>query len=114
MKPSLWKQYFEEKGFTIIESEKGFIKAMCHKHLCLIDDWYVAPEYRKSSVAAMRMVFKVMDIAKQKGCTHLAGEVYRSDPMFDYIVNMHQKFGMVITAEDEYHVVTSKSLVEDK
>ena len=111
---SLWKQYFEEKGFVILENEKGFIKALCHQSVCLIDDWYIAPEHRKSSVAAMRMVFKVIEIAKEKGCTALAGEVYKSDPMFNYIVNMHKKFGMEVVEEDEFHVLTSKSLVEDK
>ena len=106
---SLWADYFREKGLLVEENERGFISAIVHEDTCLIENWFVKEEFRKG-VTAMRLVFKILKQAKEKKCKHFCGEIYKSDPLFQYILNMHQKFGMQITEEDEFHVITSKNI----
>ncbi len=110
---SLWKSYFEEKGMIVVETDKGFMAAFTHSGICLVDNFYVKPEYRGTPVA-LRITMAVVNEAKNRGCKQFCAEIYKSDPLFDYILGLHKKFGMQVIDEDEFHVMTSKSLVEDK
>ena len=108
---SLYKQYMEEKGFGCVENEFGFMSFIIHDGICMVENFYVLPEFRGSPIA-YKLTLKTIEEAKNKGCHTFAAEIYKSDPLFNYILGLHKKFGMTELSNDEFKVVTSKSIKE--
>ena len=106
---SLFANYCREKGMIVVETERGFMTAFVHNSVCLVDNFYVVPEYRGTSTA-MRLTLETIAKAKEKGCTEFAAEVYKSDPLYNYIVNLHRHFGMSVIDDNEFKTVTSKRI----
>lgn len=106
---SLFAEYWREKGHEIIENDRGFISAIMHEGVCLIDNFYVKPEYR-GGFTAYKLTTAMVKLAESKGCTQFAAEVYKSDPLYEYIVSLHRHFGMSPIEDTEFKVTTSKPI----
>lgn len=104
-----WGDYFKSKGYIVIETEKGFMTAILHKDVCMVDNFYVRPEYRGTRVA-LRLTEKVISEAERAGCIHFTAEVYKSDPLYKYIVRLHAHFGMSVIEDTPYKTITSKRI----
>lgn len=106
---SLYADYWREKGHVIVENERGFISAVIHSGVCFVDNFYVKPEYR-GSPTAIRLTLALVKLAEDRGCTQFAAEVYKSDPLYHYIVKLHRHFGMSPIEDDEFKTTTSKRI----
>lgn len=106
---SLFAEYWREKGHLIVETKRGFMSAIIHGTMCYVDNFYVKPEYR-GTASALHLTLQVIKEAQGRGCTEFAAEVYKSDPLYDYIVGLHKHFGMAIVNDDEFKTVTSKRI----
>ncbi len=72
---SLYAAYIKEReDRECIESEDGFISFKYFGSECYIQELYVVPEKRKSSIASC-MADQVTELAKEKGCKILSGSV---------------------------------------
>lgn len=106
---SLFAEYWREKGHLIVETQRGFMSAVIHDTLCYVDNFYVRPQYRGTS-SALQLTLQTIKQAQDRGCKSFAAEVYKSDPMYNYILGLHKHFGMRIIEDTEYKTVTSKEI----
>ena len=106
---SLFAEYWREKGHLIVETKRGFMSAIIHDAMCYVDNFYVKPEYRGTG-SALQLTLQVIKEAKDKGCTDFSAEIYKSDPLYDYILGLHKHFGMSVVADNEFKTVTSKRI----
>ncbi len=106
---SLFAEYWREKGHLIVETQRGFMSAIIHDKMCYVDNFYVQPKYRGTG-SALQLTLQVIKAAQDRGCTEFAAEVYKSDPLYGYIVGLHKHFGMAIISDDENKTVTSKRI----
>ena len=106
---SLYADYWREKGHLIVETKRGFMSAILSGALCYVDNFYVVPEYRGSG-SALQLTLQTIELAKEHGCTNFAAEVYKSDPLYTYILRLHKHFGMEVVEDNEFKTVTSKRI----
>lgn len=106
---SLWADYFEEKGLLVIETQRGLMSAYIVGDVCMVDNFYVVPEYRGTG-SALQLTLQLIHLAKQRGCKAFCAEVYKSDPMYDYILRLHKHFGMEVVEDSEHKTITSKEI----
>ncbi len=109
---SLFADYWREKGHVIVENERGFMSAIVHDGICMVDNFYVKPEYRGTSTA-LQLTLQTVKIAADRGCVQFAAEIYKSDPLYDYILRLHRHFGMSPIEDNEFKTVTSKRINND-
>ena len=107
--PSLFGSYCLEKGMIVVETERGFMTAFVHNGVCLVDNFYVKPEYRGTG-SALQLTLQTIKRAEDLGCTEFAAEIYKSDPLYEYILRLHKHFGMSIIEDTEFKTVTSKRI----
>jgi GNAT superfamily N-acetyltransferase len=74
-----------------------------------VDNFYVVPEARGKSTA-FRLTMAVVQEAKRRGCGVFCAEIYKIDPLYDYILRLHRHFGMEPVEETEFKVTTAKSI----
>lgn len=106
---SLFADYWQEKGHLIVETKRGFMSAIIHGTVCYVDNFYVCPEYRGTG-SALQLTLQVIKRAKDRGCEQFAAEVYKSDPLYDYILGLHKHFGMEVVEDTEFKTITSKRI----
>src|SRR5665213_1371916 len=106
---SLYGKYCREKGWVIVENERGFMSAIIHEKMCYVENFYVKPEYRGTSTA-LHLTLQTIKAAEDAGCTAFAAEVYKTDPLYEYILGLHKHFGMVEVSNDEFKVTNSKPI----
>lgn len=106
---SIWADYFEEKGLLVIETQRGLMSAYVVGDVCMVDNFYVKPEYRGTG-SALHLTLQLIEMAKDRQCTKFCAEVYKSDPMYDYILRLHKHFGMEVISDTEYKTITSKEI----
>lgn len=93
----------------VIETPRGFMSAYIHDCVCFVDNFYVKPEYRGTG-AALQLTLQVIRYAEQAGCTQFAAEIYKSDPLYAYILKLHKKFGMEVIDDNEFKTTTAKRI----
>jgi len=106
---SLFAEYWREKGHLIVETQRGFMSAIIHDTMCYVDSFYVKPEYRGTN-SALQLTLQVIQRAKDRGCKEFAAEIYKSDPLYTYILGLHKHFGMSVIEDTEFKTVTSKRI----
>lgn len=106
---SLFADYWREKGHLIVETQRGFMSAITHDGMCLVDNFYVQPEYRGTR-EALKLTLKTIAAAKDKGCNTFSAEIYKVDPLYAYILRLHKHFDMKVIHDDEYKTVTAKRI----
>lgn len=105
----MFGDYCREKGMIVVETDRGFMTAYTHNGVCLVDNFYVKPEWRGTS-SALHLTLQVIKRAEDMGCTEFAAEVYKSDPLYRYILRLHEHFGMTVVEDTEFKTVTSKRI----
>jgi GNAT superfamily N-acetyltransferase len=88
---SLWADYFRDKGFFVAENPSGFMTAIVHDGVCLVDNFYVCPGARGTN-AAYRLTLEVVQEAERRGCHTFAAEIYKSDPAYAYNLRASKAF----------------------
>lgn len=106
---SLFADYCREKGLVIVETQRGFMSAIIHDTVCLVDNFYVRPEYRGTG-SALQLTLQVIKRAEDAGCTEFAAEIYKTDPLYSYILELHKHFGMSVVEDTPFKTVTSKRI----
>lgn len=106
---SLFADYWREKGHLIVETGNGFMSAIVHGPTCYVDNFYVRPEQRGTG-SALQLTLQTIERAKERGCEEFSAEVYKSDPMYHYILRLHKHFGMEVVEDTEFKTVTSKRI----
>lgn len=106
---SLWADYFTEKGLLVIETERGLMSAYIIGTVCMVDNFYVKPKYRGGS-SALQLTLQLIQLAKDRGCTVFCAEIYKSDSMYNYILRLHEHFGMKVVEDGDFKTVTSKEI----
>jgi len=106
---SLFAEYWREKGHLIVETKRGFMSAIIHENMCYVDNFYVKPEYRGTG-SALQLTLQVIQEAKDRGCHIFSAEIYKSDPLYTYILGLHNHFGMEVIEDTEFKTVTSKRI----
>lgn len=107
--PSMWANYFTEKGLIVVETKRGLMSAYIVDKVCMVDNFYVQPEYRGTG-SALQLTLQLIERAKDRGCNTFCAEIYKSDVMYNYILRLHKHFGMEIVEDNEYKTVTSKEI----
>lgn len=110
---SLYGDYCREKGWIIVETDRGFMSAIISGPICLVENFYVKPEYRGTG-SALQLTLQMVKRAEDAGCSEFAAEVYKSDPLYGYIVRLHRHFGMSVIEDTPYKTVTSKRINNDR
>lgn len=105
----MWADYFIEKGLLVIETKRGLMSAYVVGQVCMVDNFYVKPKYRGTG-SALQLTLQLIEQAKDRGCTVFCAEIYKSDSMYNYILRLHEHFGMKIVEDTEYKTVTSKEI----
>lgn len=106
---SLWADYFREKGLLVVETERGLMSAYVVGNVCMVDNFYVKPRYRGTS-SALHLTLQLIQLAKEKDCNVFCAEIYKNDPMYNYILRLHEHFGMKVVEDGEYKTITSKEI----
>lgn len=106
---SLWANYFEEKGLLVLETMRGLMSAYIIGNVCMVDNFYVKPEFRGTG-SALQLTLQLIELAKERGCTVFCAEIYKSDPMYSYILRLHRHFGMSVVEDTAHKTVTSKEI----
>lgn len=76
---SLYGDYIKEReDFDIIEDWRGFASYRIDGPVCYIRDIYIKPDQRKTKVH-YEFSDKIVEIAKERGCTKLLGTVDPND-----------------------------------
>jgi GNAT superfamily N-acetyltransferase len=94
---SLWADYQKERfGFDTIEVESGFIVYDIKPPLASIEDFYVTPSMRGTSLAK-RLADQAIKIAKERGCTKVLARVTPGLPGADHAMrtNLHYGFKLM-------------------
>lgn len=107
--PNMWASYFREKGLLVIETQRGLMSAYVVGQVCMVDNFYVKPEYRGTG-SALQLTLQLIQEAKDRGCTMLCAEIYKSDALYAYILRLHEHFGMKVVEDTQYKTVTSKEI----
>ena len=105
----MWADYFEEKGLIVIETKNGFMSAYVIGDVCMVDNFYVKPSHRGTS-SAFQLTLQLIHLAKERGCRHFCAEIYKSDSAYDYILRLHEHFGMKVVEDTEHKTITSKEI----
>lgn len=76
--PSLYAEYLQERlnGHTY-ETEQGFATYFIKNDMCLIEDIYIKPEFRRLGLA-VAFGQTIQGIAREQGCKWLMGKVVPS------------------------------------
>lgn len=106
---SMWGNYFKEKGLLVVETDRGFMSAYVIGDVCMVDNFYVCPEYRGTS-SALRLTLAIIEAAKTRGCKNFCAEIYKTDPLYSYILRLHKHFGMKVVDDRENKTITSKEI----
>lgn len=106
---SMWADYFQEKGLLVIETKRGLMSAYVMGNVCMVDNFYVRPAYRGTG-SALQLTLQLIELAKDRKCTQFCAEIYKSDPLYSYILRLHEHFGMKVVEDTEYKTVTSKEI----
>ena len=107
---TMWADYFKEReGRHTIETDRGFISSSVFGKTYIVQDFYVVPEFR-GSPTAVRLANDAVKDAIAAGCTDFCAEVYRADPLFDYVVGLYKHWGMTRVSDDENRVIMNKKL----
>jgi predicted GNAT family acetyltransferase len=106
---SMWANYFEEKGLLVVETQRGFMSAYTMGTVCMVDNFYVKPEYRGTG-SALHLTLQLIELAREKGCNTFCAEIYKSDKLYSYILRLHKHFGMHIVEDDQFKTITSKEI----
>src|SRR5260221_1494469 len=106
---SMWASYFREKGLIVVETARGLMSAYIVDDVCMVDNFYVKPEYRGTG-SALQLTLQLIKLAKDRGCQVFCAEIYKSDPAYSYILRLHNHFGMKVVEDTEYKTVTSKEI----
>ena len=106
---SIWADYFQEKGLLVLETKRGLMSAYVIGNVCMVDNFYVKPQYRGTG-SALQLTLQLIHLAKEKGCNVFCAEIYKSEPMYAYILRLHEHFGMKVVEDTEYKTVTSKEI----
>lgn len=98
---------------VVAENDKGFMSAYICGDVCLVDNFYVKPEYR-GTPTAYRLTMQIVKMAEEAGCTQFAAEIYKSDPLYHYIVGLHRHFGMSVITDTPFKTTTAKRINNDR
>lgn len=83
----------EREGFDTLETEHGFATYLAKDNSVYLRDIYVAPEQRRSNVAA-KLADQVAAIAKEQGCKLMIGSVDINDKQADRNSRVLVAYGM--------------------
>jgi len=106
---SLFADYWTEKGHLIVETERGFMSAICFGETCYVDNFYVRPEHRGTG-SALQITLQTIERAKALGCKRFCAEIYKADPLYEYNLKLDKHFGMEVHADTPYKTVLSKEI----
>lgn len=98
-----------EKGLLVIETQRGLMSAYVVDDVCMVDNFYVKPKYR-GTASALQLTLQLIELAKDRKCTKFCAEIYKSDPLYAYILRLHNHFGMQVVQDDENKTVTCKEI----
>lgn len=110
---SLFADYCREKGMIVVENDKGFMSAVIHSGVCLVDNFYVKPEFRGTRTA-LNLTLDVIKQAETHKCTMFSAEIYKVDPLYAYILRLHRHFGMSVIDDTEFKTITAKRINHDR
>lgn len=108
---SLYAQYLRERTKDeIIETEQGFATyRFTDEKSCYIIDIYTIPDFRKQG-AARDIADKVMEIAREKGCTRLYGSVVPSANGSTESVKVLLAYGMSVDSCSNDFIIFRKDI----
>jgi len=109
---SLWADYINECGILhIIEKDYGFITYHLDSPKVVINDCYIAPEFRKNRKASA-LVDEVCAFGREYGCEYISCLVHKESLCADDTIVGLQRYGFVMQKEDESYKIFNKLLWE--
>lgn len=66
----MYREFFEELGTKVIETEYGWANYLYTGESCYVENVYIKPEFRKKGMASA-IVDTIAKMAKENGCSNL-------------------------------------------
>lgn len=99
----------ERHNRDIIETDFGFLTYTIFENECFIHDVFVKEEFRKTGMVR-KLTDKLIEMAKERNCSYLAGKVQMSDPNKDEILLHNMKWGFKLHSLEEKAIVIVKDI----
>lgn len=101
--PEMFDAYAKERGFgprVVHFDGQGFALFQIHDRECYLQEIYVVPEKRRDHIAS-KLADKVVEIAKDHGCTMLTGSVVPSANGSEVSRKALEGYGLKLFGKDE-------------
>lgn len=75
----------------------SFLTYQIVDRVCLIHDFYIRPEFRqryRGTKEALSIANRIKQIAIDAGCEWIGSEIYKANPLHDYIVKVDCHWGL--------------------
>ena len=106
----MYADYLKDLGAkTMYTTDKGFAIYSIFDDKCYLEDIYVKPDFRGTSVAT-ELADKICTIGREKGCKILLGSVIPSTKVATVNMKIFLHYGMKITEASQNFILLSKEL----
>lgn len=107
---SLYAEYIKEReDFETVEDEYGFATYKIINNEVYLRDIFTLKEYRQLSMGK-KLAEKVMEIAKEKGCTKLLGTVVPSALGSSLSMKLFLSYGMKLKSSSNDFIILEMDL----
>lgn len=106
----LYAKYIKEReDLELLSTEDAFLTYKIGDGWAFIQDLYVVPENRKSYVAS-KLADKVVEIAIERGCTELYGQVDKNANEWERSIKVLEGYGMSPCKEQDNMIYFKKKI----
>jgi hypothetical protein len=107
---SLWARYLNERaGFEAIEEEWGFLTYSVKPPLCVLQDIYVAPEFR-GSTKVLSLMSRVTQIAREAKCSHFWVQVFVGENTTERALRADLAYGFKVIEAHNGRIIMTKEI----
>lgn len=107
---SLYADYVGERlGWETIEVESGFITYDLKPPVCAIEEFYVKPDQRGTTLAK-RLADSVFKIAKDAGCTRMLASVTAGIKGSEHALKTNLHYGFKLLTNDGQRIILYKEI----
>ena len=106
----LWADYLKERlNWDVLECDDGFIAYNLKPPEASIEDFYIKPDKRCSSLAK-KLADQVFDIAKKSGCKRMWAKITPGLKGCDHAMKTNLHYGFKIVGIDNNQIVIMKEI----
>lgn len=106
----MYKQWFKEyHNNEVHETDFGFMSYFIKDNMCIINDVFIKPEFRRHGKMA-ELADEVIKIAKKQNCNKLIGFVNFPSTYPEYSLKAQINYGFKISAVENGRIILQKEI----